>query len=85
MIALTFANSAPSKRKVVVYVGDGGGTCKGQNEQTYLNTTLSAFKGANYQRAQCNAIGVLDVGQIQERFLRSLSSMNGGSYTFITR
>ena len=83
--ALTFANSAPAKRKVVVYVGDGGGTCKGQNEQTYLTSTLAAFKGANFQRAQCNAIGVLEVGASQERFLRSLASSNGGSYTKVTR
>ena len=83
--ALTFANSAPAKRKVVVYVGDGGGTCKGQNEQTYLTATLAAFKGANFQRAQCNAIGVLEVGASQERFLRSLASSNSGSYTKVTR
>ena len=31
-----------------------------------------------------NAIGVLDVNQLRETFLRQLVKMNGGAYTYIT-
>ena len=83
--ALKFANTSSASRKVVVYVGDGGGTCNGANEQTYLNQTLSVVKSQNYQRAQVNAVGVLQIGNIQDNFLRSLASGNGGTYTKIQR
>ncbi len=83
--ALTFANSAPSQRRVVVYVGDGGGTCKGANESTYLQTTLSVVKSQNYNRAQVNAIGVLNIGNIQDQFLRNLATSNNGTYTKVSR
>ncbi len=85
MTALAFANSAPSQRRVVVYVGDGGGTCKGANESTYLQTTLSAVKSQNYNRAQVNTIGVLNVGPLQDQFLRALATSNNGTYTKIAR
>ncbi len=83
--ALKFANTSSARRKVVVYLGDGGGHCNGANQQNYLNQTLSVVKSMNFQRAQINAIGVLDVSSIGENFLRALASGNGGSYVKITR
>jgi Mg-chelatase subunit ChlD len=83
--ALKYSNTSSATRKVVVYVGDGGGTCNGANEQTYLNQTLSVVKSQNFQRAQVNTVGVLDIGTIQDQFLRSLASSNGGTYVKITR
>jgi hypothetical protein len=78
--ALRFANLSTSKRKVIVYVGDGGGTCGG-NEGTYHQQTLAMVTQQNYQRAQVNAIGVLMAGRTtQEQFLRQLTSMNNGTY-----
>ena len=44
MEALKYANTSSSSRKVVVYVGDGGGTCNGANETTYLTATLAAVQ-----------------------------------------
>ncbi len=85
MEALKFANTSSAKRKVVVYVGDGAGTCNGAEQQTYLNSTLSAVKSMNFQRAQVNAVGVLQIGGMQDTFLRQLASGNGGSYVKITR
>ena len=60
--ALKYANASSASRKVIVYVGDGGGDCDGTNEQVYLNQTLSAVRSQNLQRAQINAVGVLDIG-----------------------
>jgi len=82
--ALNFANLASAKRKVVVYVGDGGGTCSasGINEQQYLDRTIQAVGAANYQRAQINTVGVLMGAdrQMQERFLQNLARQHGGTY-----
>ena len=83
--ALRMANRASAKRKVLVYVGDGGGTCNGANETTYLQQTLGAVSAQNYQRATVNTIGVLDVNQLRENFLRAIAGANGGTYTFITK
>lgn len=78
--ALKYANTSAARRRILVYVGDGGGTCNGASEQDYLAQTLGVVRSQNVQRAQINAIGVLDVGTIQEAFLRSLASQNGGRY-----
>jgi hypothetical protein len=82
--ALRMANTCSARRKVIVYVGDGGGTCSasGLGEQQYLDRTLAIITGQNYQRAQINTIGVL-MGtdrQMQERFLQQLARANGGTY-----
>jgi len=83
MTALQFANRAKSKRKVIVYLSDGGGTCQGGDEMQYLNKTISAVTGANYQRVRINTILVLEPTGGGENFMRRLASSNGGSYTRI--
>ena len=83
--ALRMANQASAPRKVIVYVGDGGGTCNGADETQYLQQTLGAVSAQNYQRAIVNTIGVLDVNQLRENFLRALAGANGGTYTLITK
>lgn len=83
LAALQFANRAKSKRKVIVYLGDGGGTCMGADEAQYLNKAISTITGQNYQRVKINTIGVLNVTQVCENFLRRLASANGGTYTRI--
>ena len=83
--ALLFANLSTAERKVLLYVGDGGGTCNGANEQTYLSQTLSVVTSQNHQRTQIDSIGVLDLGVIHEDFLQTLSHMNYGVYRKITR
>jgi Mg-chelatase subunit ChlD len=82
MQALQMANKASVKTCTIIYVGDGGGTCGG-DENTYLNQTLSAVKGQNYKRHQVNAVGVLMQGrpQMNKDFCRQLAQMNGGRYT----
>jgi hypothetical protein len=83
--ALRFANSCSAKRKVVVYVGDGGGTgpCGGgNNEAEYHKQTLQAVSNNNYQRVTINTIGVLMTDQqpVHEQFLKDLAAQNGGTY-----
>ncbi|HZN59299.1 MAG TPA: vWA domain-containing protein [Planctomycetota bacterium] len=83
--ALQMANQASAKRKVLVYLGDGGGNCAGVDEGTYLSQTLAVVTSQNFQRITINTIGVLSYGQIQEKFLRNLAASNGGTYTKISR
>jgi Mg-chelatase subunit ChlD len=85
MQCLAMANRATSKRKVMVYLGDGRGHCQGGNEDSYLLTTLAMVSSANYQRIQINCIMVLDVTPTGEDFLRRLAAANGGNYTVKTR
>src|SRR5262245_687158 len=50
--ALLMASNCSSKRKVIVYLGDGGGTCPGSSEGEYLKQTLAAVAAQNWQRIQ---------------------------------
>ncbi|MBI4604536.1 MAG: VWA domain-containing protein [Planctomycetes bacterium] len=84
--ALQMANSCSAKRKVIVYLGDGGGTCPGSSgEGEYHRQTLAAVAAQNWQRIQINAIAVLQPNASAEQFLRNLAAQNGGTYTRITR
>jgi Mg-chelatase subunit ChlD len=80
---LLMANQVTSTRKVIVYVGDGGGTCQGADEAQYLQKTLSTITSMNFQKIKINTIGVVDVSALGEQFLRKLASQNGGTYTRI--
>jgi hypothetical protein len=84
LASLQFANFSSSQRKVVCYVGDGGGTgpCGGTGgESGYLNQTLQRIAQQNYQRVTINTIGVMMSGRgMQETFLRNLARANGGTY-----
>ena len=78
--ALQYANLAKAKRKVIVYVGDGGGTCNTNDERGYLQQMVSQITSQNYQRAQINAIGVLMGSRWQKDYLKQLCAANGGTY-----
>lgn len=80
---LQMANQATgAKRKVMTYVGDGGGTCGGDEAQ-YLRQALATITSQNYQRVQINCIGVMSYPKLNEDFMRNLSSANNGTYTKI--
>ena len=81
MQCLNLANMASSRRVVMVYLGDGGGTCNGADEATYLRRALGAVTSANYKRLQINTIGILNPGALQEDFMKKLAASNGGTYT----
>ncbi len=82
LAGLQFANSANARRKTIVYIGDGGGTCRGANETTYLENALEAVRRRNSNNAQINTIGVIMGSNrpMQERFLRQLARQTRGNY-----
>ena len=73
-----------ARRKVLVYVGDGGGTCRASgitDETQYLTLMVAQVTSQNFQRVTINCVGVLMQGRTnQERFMKQLSSQNGGTY-----
>jgi hypothetical protein len=79
--ALQAANLSTARRRVIVYVGDGGGTCAG-DEDSYLRQCLALVVSQNYNHAQVNTIGVLmDANRVrQEDFLKAMAAANGGTY-----
>jgi Mg-chelatase subunit ChlD len=82
--ALEIANLGTARRKVLVYVGDGGGTCSisGAGEDAYLKEMVATVTAANYQRLPINTIGVMmgSTRTTQENYMKQLSAANGGSY-----
>ncbi len=82
---LKLASQSTAKRKVVVYLGDGGGTCSGEDESAYLAKTQSAINAQNFLRIQINTIGVLQIPEINEKFLKTVAASNGGTYSRVTR
>ena len=82
--AIQMVNRSSVQRKVLVYLGDGGGTCPGADEATYLQQTLAAVTALNFQRIQINTIGILNPGPINEDFMRRLAAQNGGTYHRVT-
>ena len=74
------ANIATCKKKVIVYLSDGGGTCGGGDEAAYLKQTMALATSQNYQRIQLNTIGVLDLTPLGEAFMKQLAASNGGTY-----
>jgi von Willebrand factor type A domain len=83
LAAVDFARSTGARRNLIIYVGDGGGTCQGADEAAYLAQTLEAVTSANSGKARIHVIGVLDLSTIGGRFLRDLASRNGGTFTMI--
>jgi hypothetical protein len=83
--ALDMANQSSVQRKVIVYLSDGGGTCPGFDECTYLRQTLANITSKNWQRIPINTIAVLSLEKCGEEFLRGLATANGGTYTRIAQ
>ena len=83
--ALRMAGQASAKRKVIVFLSDGMAHCSGAARAEYAQQTLAAVSAQNWQRIQINSIGVLEVAPEGEKFMKDLASMNGGTYTRISR
>ena len=80
--ALRFAKASTAKSKVILYVGDGGGTCRGANETTYLRDMLDTIAAQNVERVPIHCLGVaMDPSRsFHEEILKQLSRRSGGTY-----
>ncbi len=73
---------------VVIYIGDGGGTCAGEGggEAGYLRQMVAEITAQNVTRAQIHCFGVLMNGRtMQESYMRQLAAANDGGYWRLER
>jgi hypothetical protein len=78
--AIDFAKASRAERKVILYIGDGGGTCGGMPEPEYLELMCEDVTRRNRCGAEIHAIGV-GAGLWGEAVLLYLTERNGGTYT----
>jgi hypothetical protein len=77
---LDFAEASQSERKVIIYIGDGGATCRGTNEVEALESICKQVTARNAGRAEIHAIGV-GASKLGEAVLLYLTEQNDGTYT----
>jgi hypothetical protein len=75
--ALQLASSSPARKKAILYIGDGGGTCDGSAEEEYLESAVENVVKANKGYADFWAVGV-NVNSLHRSFLRDLTEINAG-------
>ena len=66
LATLEFLDFSTARRNVVMYVGDGGGTCNGQNERIHLERTVRETAATH---PTCNASAL----QNKNRITRALA------------
>ena len=84
LAALELAKSSTASIDSIVYLGDGGGTCGGQGEAAYLQSTLEEVTAANSERILISTIGVGSLSALNEQFLRDLAARNRGTFTRVS-
>jgi hypothetical protein len=83
--ALTYANQATSKRKLIIYLSDGYTTCPGQDATQYGQATLAEVTARNTSRIHINTICIGPQGGVDENWMRKLAAQNNGSYARIVQ
>ncbi len=77
--ALELAAASSARRKAIVYIGDGGGTCGGLDEADYLERMGDEITRKNGESVEIHAIGVR-ASLFCEAVLLNLTERNGGTY-----
>jgi Mg-chelatase subunit ChlD len=82
LAALAMARSSGASRNLVVYLSDGGATCRGQAEREQHAATIEELTRENAGFAEVHTVGILMVDQARyhEEFLQTLAAENGGTY-----
>ena len=79
-LALDMAKASTARRKVIVYIGDGGGTCQGQDERVYLQDTLDLVASANAGMARVYSMFPPGLPADHQKFVVDLAAQNGGEH-----
>jgi Mg-chelatase subunit ChlD len=81
-MALNYANSSTSKRKIIIYLSDGWNTCACMESGKYSTEILSEVAQRNTQHVRINALCIGPAGKyaVNEDFMRALASQNSGTY-----
>jgi hypothetical protein len=81
---LTFASQSSAKRRLIIYLSDGGQTCANQDPAQYGEQCLAETTQRNTSRVHINAICIGANGQVDEVWMRKLAAENNGAYARIT-
>jgi cobalamin biosynthesis protein CobT len=79
------ARQATAAKKIIFFVSDGGGTCSGQDEGTYLDRMLVQIANANEGEVQIHTFGIGVYTEFHRKRLQALAEQNGGTYHEISR
>jgi hypothetical protein len=79
LAAIDMARLATSKVRIIFYVGDGGGTCAGNNEADYLAEMRQVVTEANAGTAQIHTVASGPIEEFTRQHMEELAALNGGS------
>jgi len=82
---LELAARSRAERKLLIFVGDGGGTCQGAIESVYLREARREIEASNTSGVEIHCMDMLSHWAFNVDFMRKLAWDNGGSYTRIVR
>jgi hypothetical protein len=85
LAAIDMARQAHAAKKIIFFVSDGGGTCSGQDEGTYLDRMLAQVTDANEGEVPIHTFGLGVSTELQSKHLQALADQNGGTYHEISR
>jgi hypothetical protein len=80
LAAIDMARLASSQERVIFYVGDGGGTCSGQQEADYLVEMRRAVKEANAGIARIHTVATGPITGLNEQHMKELAAENRGAF-----
>ena len=82
--AIATSRLTGARRNLILYASDGGGTCTGADEGSYLQDVLDEAKLANSGLARIHTFGMLVSGELKRSFLTRLAEQNGGVFTLVS-
>jgi len=82
--AIAMARLTGARRNLILYASDGGGTCTGGDEASYLQNVLDEAKLANSGLARIHTFGALVSNEVGKSFLTRLAEQNGGVFTLVS-
>ena len=80
LAAIDMARLASSKERIIFYVGNGGGTCRGNNELDYLAEMRRVVTEANAGTAQIHTVAPGFIAEWARQHMEELAALNGGSF-----
>lgn len=80
--ALTALDQSPAGRRII-YLGDGGATCNGANEELAMARTLETVAAQNTEGIVIHVVSIETFGTVHGGFLRALADAHEGLFVEI--
>jgi len=83
LTTLQFSQQSTALRKTIIVLGDGVPWCPGYDREVYATETLETVRKMNIQRAKINTICLGGLTTSNETWMRTLATMNNGTFSRI--